>query len=87
MDGHGYLALLVALRRRQLFGGLPVLTGNECTREERQPSMTLPVKISAREQDTALLTAVAAGDRRALEELYLGYHRRLARLRGCRRHG
>jgi RNA polymerase sigma-70 factor (ECF subfamily) len=41
--------------------------------------MTLPVKISAREQDTALLTAVAAGDRRALEELYLGYHRRLAR--------
>jgi RNA polymerase sigma-70 factor, ECF subfamily len=41
--------------------------------------MTLPVKISAREQDTALLTAVAGGDRRALEELYLGYHRRLAR--------
>src|ERR1700689_3466702 len=41
--------------------------------------MTLPAKISAREQDNALLVAVAAGDRRALEELYLGYHRRLAR--------
>ncbi|MGB6309681.1 MAG: RNA polymerase sigma factor [Steroidobacteraceae bacterium] len=41
--------------------------------------MTLPVKNSAREQDNALLLAVAAGDRRALEELYLGYHRRLAR--------
>jgi RNA polymerase sigma-70 factor (ECF subfamily) len=41
--------------------------------------MTLPAKISAREQDNALLGAVAAGDRRALEELYLGYHRRLAR--------
>ena len=41
--------------------------------------MTLPAKISAKEQDSALLCAVAAGDRRALEELYLGYHRRLAR--------
>lgn len=41
--------------------------------------MTLPAKISAKEQDNALLIAVAAGDRRALEELYLGYHRRLAR--------
>jgi RNA polymerase sigma-70 factor (ECF subfamily) len=41
--------------------------------------MTLQAKISAKEQDNALLVAVAAGDRRALEELYLGYHRRLAR--------
>jgi RNA polymerase sigma-70 factor (ECF subfamily) len=41
--------------------------------------MTQPAKISAKEQDNALLVAVAAGDRRALEELYLGYHRRLAR--------
>jgi RNA polymerase sigma-70 factor (ECF subfamily) len=41
--------------------------------------MTLPAKISAKEQDNALLVAVAAGNRRALEELYLGYHRRLAR--------
>jgi RNA polymerase sigma-70 factor (ECF subfamily) len=41
--------------------------------------MTLPAKTSAKEQDAALLAAVAAGDRRALEELYLGYHRRLAR--------
>src|SRR6202789_2491079 len=41
--------------------------------------MTLPAKNSAKEQDNALLLAVAAGDRRALEELYLGYHRRLSR--------
>jgi RNA polymerase sigma-70 factor (ECF subfamily) len=36
-------------------------------------------KNSPKERDSALLVAVAAGDRRALEELYLGYHRRLAR--------
>jgi RNA polymerase sigma-70 factor, ECF subfamily len=41
--------------------------------------VTLPVKNSPKESDGALLAAVAAGDRRALEELYLGYHRRLAR--------
>jgi len=41
--------------------------------------MTLPAKNSAKERDGALLVAIAAGDRRALEELYLGYHRRLAR--------
>jgi RNA polymerase sigma-70 factor (ECF subfamily) len=32
-----------------------------------------------KQQDDALLSAVASGDRRALEALYLGYHRRLAR--------
>jgi RNA polymerase sigma-70 factor (ECF subfamily) len=41
--------------------------------------MTLPAKNSPKERDSALLVAVASGDRRALEELYLGYHRRLAR--------
>src|SRR6202021_449569 len=41
--------------------------------------MTLPAKISAREHDNDLLVAVAAGNRRALEELYLSYHRRLSR--------
>jgi RNA polymerase sigma-70 factor (ECF subfamily) len=41
--------------------------------------MILPAKNSPRERDSALLVAIAAGDRRALEELYLGYHRRLAR--------
>jgi RNA polymerase sigma-70 factor, ECF subfamily len=41
--------------------------------------MTLPVKNSPRERDSALLVAIAAGDRRALEELYLSFHRRLAR--------
>src|SRR6202163_2215391 len=41
--------------------------------------MTVPAKNSAREHDNDLLVAIAAGDRQALEELYLGYHRRLAR--------
>jgi len=41
--------------------------------------MTVPAKISAREHDNDLLVAVAAGNRQALEELYLSYHRRLAR--------
>jgi RNA polymerase sigma-70 factor, ECF subfamily len=41
--------------------------------------MILPAKNSPKERDSALLVAVAAGDRRALEELYLSYHRRLAR--------
>ena len=41
--------------------------------------MTLLAKNSPKERDNALLMAVAAGDRRALEELYLSYHRRLAR--------
>src|SRR5579872_5676252 len=41
--------------------------------------MTLPAKNSPKERDSALLAAIGAGDRRALEELYLSYHRRLAR--------
>lgn len=41
--------------------------------------MTLPAKNSPKERDSALLAAIAAGDRHALEELYLSYHRRLAR--------
>jgi RNA polymerase sigma-70 factor (ECF subfamily) len=41
--------------------------------------MTPLPKNSPRERDSALLAAVGAGDRRALEELYLSYHRRLAR--------
>jgi RNA polymerase sigma-70 factor (ECF subfamily) len=41
--------------------------------------MMLPAKNSPKERDNTLLAAIAAGDRRALEELYLSYHRRLAR--------
>ena len=41
--------------------------------------MVLSVKTSPKETDGELLTAIGTGDRRALEELYLGYHRRLAR--------
>jgi RNA polymerase sigma-70 factor, ECF subfamily len=41
--------------------------------------MTPLAKNSPKERDSALLVAIAAGDRRALEELYLSYHRRLAR--------
>jgi RNA polymerase sigma-70 factor (ECF subfamily) len=52
---------------------------NQLGQKEPLRPMSLPAKSSAKEQDNALLLAVAAGDRRALEELYLGYHRRLAR--------
>ena len=41
--------------------------------------MTVLAKTSAKERDRELLVAVASGSRQALEELYLGYHRRLAR--------
>jgi RNA polymerase sigma-70 factor, ECF subfamily len=41
--------------------------------------MILPLKNSPKENDGELLTAVGTGDRRALEALYLDYHRRLAR--------
>jgi RNA polymerase sigma-70 factor (ECF subfamily) len=41
--------------------------------------MKLLAKISPREGDSHLLAAVAAGSRTALEQLYHGYHRRLAR--------
>lgn len=41
--------------------------------------MILPVKHRPKESDAELLAAIGTGDRRALEELYLGYHRRLAR--------
>ena len=41
--------------------------------------MTLPAKNLPKESDGELLIRVAAGDRRALEELYLNYYRRLAR--------
>jgi RNA polymerase sigma-70 factor (ECF subfamily) len=39
----------------------------------------VPAKDSARESDSELLIATAAGNRLALEELYLRYERRLAR--------
>ena len=41
--------------------------------------MTVLAKSSTRDHDNDLLLAVAAGNRRALEELFLRYHRRLAR--------
>ena len=41
--------------------------------------MTVSAKNSSKERDQELLLAVAGGSRRALEELYLSYHRRLAR--------
>src|SRR6266478_1904480 len=41
--------------------------------------MMLRVNNSTQDCDGELLIAIAAGDRRALEQLYLGYHRRLAR--------
>jgi len=41
--------------------------------------MIAPARAVSSRADLALLAAVAAGDRRALETLYLDYHRRLAR--------
>jgi RNA polymerase sigma-70 factor (ECF subfamily) len=41
--------------------------------------MSVPAKDSSRESDSELLIAIAAGNRRALEGLYLGYQRPLAR--------
>src|SRR5580692_11849938 len=41
--------------------------------------MTVLAKNSSRERDNELLVAISTGSRQALEELYLGYHRRLAR--------
>ncbi|HEY3851327.1 MAG TPA: sigma-70 family RNA polymerase sigma factor [Steroidobacteraceae bacterium] len=41
--------------------------------------MISATKVLTKEGDNELLAGVAAGDRRALEELYFGYHRRLAR--------
>ncbi len=41
--------------------------------------MALLAKHPPKGSDNELLLAIAAGDRRALEALYLGYHRRLAR--------
>lgn len=41
--------------------------------------MNLLARNAPKESDRELLAAVASGNRRALEELYLAYHRRLAR--------
>jgi hypothetical protein len=41
--------------------------------------MSVPAKELSRESDSDLLRAIAAGDRRALKVLYLGYQQRLAR--------
>jgi RNA polymerase sigma-70 factor, ECF subfamily len=41
--------------------------------------MSVPAKACSEESDSELLIAIAAGSRSALEELYLGYQRRLAR--------
>jgi RNA polymerase sigma-70 factor, ECF subfamily len=53
----------------------------------RRP-MSVPAKVSSRKADSELLIAIAAGNRRALEDLYLGYQGRLARFlsRFTRRH-
>jgi RNA polymerase sigma-70 factor (ECF subfamily) len=41
--------------------------------------MSVPAKVFSRESDSELLSAIAAGDCRALTVLYLGYQQRLAR--------
>jgi RNA polymerase sigma-70 factor, ECF subfamily len=46
---------------------------------ELLPLMSLLAKSLPQHRDNELLIAIAAGNRQALEELYLGYHGRLAR--------
>ena len=41
--------------------------------------MSVSAKDSSKESDSELLIAIVAGNSRALEQLYLGYQRRLAR--------
>jgi RNA polymerase sigma-70 factor (ECF subfamily) len=48
-------------------------------RSIRRRPMSVPAKDSSRKPDSELLIAIATGNRRALEELYLGYQGRLAR--------
>jgi RNA polymerase sigma-70 factor (ECF subfamily) len=63
----------------QPWGVRTVLKGYLWMLGDEDLRMILPAKNSPKERDSALLVAVASGDRRALEELYLSYHRRLAR--------
>jgi RNA polymerase sigma-70 factor, ECF subfamily len=64
----------------QLFQSPPELTGNGliCIRSGLL-TMSVLAKNSSKERDNELLLAISTGSRQALEELYLGYHRRLAR--------
>jgi RNA polymerase sigma-70 factor (ECF subfamily) len=48
-------------------------------RSIRLRPMSVPAKYSTTESDSELLIAIAAGNHRALEDLYLGYQRQLAR--------
>ena len=77
----GSLALLeAAIDRLQLSGHGRVPTEHDLRRSRNSPgAMTSFAKISPRDSDFDLLAAVAAGNRPALEQLYHGYHRRLAR--------
>jgi RNA polymerase sigma-70 factor (ECF subfamily) len=77
VDRQRNLAILVA-RRRQLFHAPLVLTGYGY---EREPALTTHANTRqySKQQDDELLRAVARGESQALDTLYLGYHRRLAR--------
>src|SRR5579863_10319431 len=78
MDGNLDLALLKPPLACNPSGRPRYLRG--CAEfDEDLKAVTLPAKNSPKERDGALLLAIAAGDRRALEELYLSYRRRLAR--------
>lgn len=79
MDRNGHLAFL----DRSSIATLWLVAGTYGEwvgiHEEWRLAMTVLAKYSAKERDSELLAAVAAGSRQALEELYLGYHRRLTR--------
>ena len=74
MDGDPDRALLSNFLRR--FGHSHFTAHYKSDSLRPMPPLVMnPLK----EQDSTLLAAVAAGARRALEQLYIGYHRRLAR--------
>jgi RNA polymerase sigma-70 factor, ECF subfamily len=78
LDGFDHLAFLASLIATFFAGWVPT-NDRPNLEEEWLPPMTMPAVNSPKECDSDLLIAIAAGDRQALETLYLGYHRRLAR--------
>ena len=78
MDGNGHLAILTLASRNHLIR-IWYLQDTVTIEQSPHPSMAMPSRQNPKQDDEELLSCVARGDRRALESLYLGYHRRLAR--------
>jgi RNA polymerase sigma-70 factor (ECF subfamily) len=74
---HGFRSIADRQARVQLTAAWFSIYRTSSSRTRIVPNM--PAKESSSESDNELLIAIAAGSRRAFEELYLGYQRRLAR--------